>query len=93
MHALRRHPLAGIGDRHVTQPDHVELVAVNDNGRGFVDADAQQVGMRFDERNQVEFAIAPQDMLVDGGVFQEGEAGGVVSLDDFRSAGVAADQI
>jgi hypothetical protein len=49
-------------DHGVALPDHVELIALHDDRRVLVEADAEQPRMRIDDLEHVELAVAAQQV-------------------------------
>ena len=69
-------------DSHIGLSDDREDIAVDLDCRGLVDTDTDELGCGIDEVPEVMLAVTDEDVLVDGGVFHESEALGVVSDQD-----------
>src|SRR6266849_6702252 len=66
--------LAVLIDRHLACPDHFKIVALDDDGRTFVDANAKQLGMSGDHGNHIILALSLQQVLVHGDAPQKSES-------------------
>src|SRR5262245_49166389 len=69
--AAWRDDLGVVEDEDVGSGDHFEAIALNDDCRVLVDADAEQIGILFDNLEHVELAISHENVLIDRNVFQE----------------------
>ena len=83
-------------NRDLPLAHHFELVALDDDGGAFGEADAEQVRILLDDRNQVVPADARVDVLIDRDLAQELEPLLVIRLfrhHDVRARRVAAHEI
>lgn len=67
-----------IHDGHIADADNFEFAPVHHDRSVFVNSDAQQFRVRFDDRDQIEPTILPQYVLIDGSILQKSEAGFVI---------------
>src|SRR6185436_3415087 len=83
-------PSRAVVDRDVPRPHHLEAVAAHHDRGVLVEADPEELGMARDHGDEVELAVAPQQVLVDGHVLQEAEPLDVVADHDRVALRVAA---
>jgi hypothetical protein len=82
-----------IVDGHVARTHHLETVTPNHDRRVLVDPDAEQLGVRLHDLDQVELPVAAEQVLIDGDVPEERHALHVVTHHDRVRPGVAPRQV
>lgn len=78
-------------DGDVALANDLEPVSLYDNRRVFIESDAEQLRVGLDHFDQVEVAIAPEQMLVDPNILQQPEPFDVISDHQGIGLGVAPD--
>jgi hypothetical protein len=61
-------------DGHLACADDMEAGALNHDRGAFIEADAEQAGVAVDNRRQIVLAVARDEVLIDGGFFEQPEA-------------------
>ena len=82
-----------IVDGDVAPTDDLEPVALHDDGGVLVDTDAEQIRARANHLDQVELAIAPQQVLIDPDAPQQPEPILVIAHHDRVGPRIAAHQV
>lgn len=65
--------VAVVGNRNLARPDDPRAISLDDDRRAFVDAEAEQFGMRRDHGLHVFLPVAGDDVLVDRAIAQQGK--------------------
>lgn len=74
MLAVGADAVVAVVDGDLAGADDFKGIAGDNDGGAFVDADAEQFGLQGDDGDEVVFAVAGDEVLVDGDVAEEAEA-------------------